>query len=470
MFIGRKSEISQLHEATDRKLASLIVVYGRRRIGKTTLIEQTFAARNVIKIEGVEGKDEHFQIDNFVRILKSHCKNKALEFASPRTWTQVFQLLALITAKGKWTIYLEELQWMANYRSDLIAELKPIWDSSFSKNNQLVFILCGSSPSFFITQILRSRALHNRSSLDLRLEEFPLSEAEGFLKKKSSRALFDAYLTVGGIPPYLEKLNTKSSVYLSLCHHSFRKDSFFSVEFEKVFVSSFGSNPTYRQIVELLSQKGNMTRDQIAHAVKKESGGTLSNLLIDLEECGFIRRVVPLDKSINSLLGYYQIRDPYLHFYFKFIHKNLVGIRNGDYDDHPEKLLDLRSYSQWLGFSFERFCRQNVARISELLGFSAVQFKAGAYFRRGTLDNFGSQVDLLFKRADGVNTVCEVKYQDAPVGIEVIKDVESKIAQLDIGKSRSIQRVLITASDVSKSLRERSYFDRVIELDQLLQK
>ncbi|MEQ1825952.1 MAG: hypothetical protein ABL921_08385 [Pirellula sp.] len=130
--------------------------------------------------------------------------------------------------------------------------------------------------------------------------------------------------------------------------------------------------------------------------------------------------------------------------------------------------MDTRSYRQWLGFSFERFCRKNAMSIAERLGFGAVQFRAGSFFRRGNVQDVGAQVDLLFDRADKVYTVCEVKYQDSPVGVEVINQVEHKLQALPTKSNRSIQKVLITSSGVSTGLQKRHYFDRVLTLEDLV--
>ncbi|MBL8889241.1 MAG: hypothetical protein JNL67_04635 [Planctomycetaceae bacterium] len=466
-FIGRRDELAQLDAAQQSGEAALIVVYGRRRVGKTTLIEHAFHDRRLLKFEGIEGKAEAFQIAQFMATLRQHFPKAKIQQAAPLTWTEAFELLADCVAKGKWTVYLEELQWMANYQPDLISEFKAIWDNRLRRNPSLIVVLCGSSPSFFLSEVIRSRSLHNRSSLDLRLDEFSITEAAEFLGKPTLTTLFDAYLSVGGIPVYLRRL-TANSVYQSLCEQSFRRNGFFADEFEKVFVSSFGNHPTYRQLVAWLGQKGQATREQLAEAVGLSSGGTLSRMLVDLEECGFIKRVVPLDKPLESLLSYYQIRDPYLHFYFRFIEPQRSAIQNGDFQRLPQRAMDTRSYRQWLGSAFERYCREHAMAIAEALGFSAVQFRAGTYFRRGNVTDFGAQIDLLYDRADKVWTVCEVKYQDAPIGVDVIPEVERKLQSLPASRRRSIHKVLITASGTTKGLQERAYFDRVLTLEDLV--
>ena len=369
---------------------------------------------------------------------------------------------------GGWTIYLEELQWLASYRSELIAALKLVWDNELRKSKRLKVILCGSSPSFFLNEVIRSRALYNRTTLEIRLDDFPITEARFFLPKPSLRSFFDSYLTVGGIPVYLERLKSKSSPLLSLCENSFTSNGFFVEEINKIFVSTFGTNPLYRKIIEAIARAGSMTREQLVDAVAYSSGGTLTNFVADLELCGFIRKVTPIGKSRDSLVSYLQIQDPYLHFYYHFIHPKATQIRDGAFDKNPSKALNNRRYTTWLGFAFERFCRRNAHRIAEILGFSAVDYEAGSFFNRRMIEEQTRQIDLIYRRADRVYTVCEIKYTEAPQDITIIPEFEEKLAPLKKSKSHTLHKVLITASGISEPLAERGYFDRVLRLEDLV--
>jgi AAA+ ATPase superfamily predicted ATPase len=469
MFIGREPELAQLRSLKDSKKAGLAIVYGRRRVGKTTLIEEAFKKDRIIKIEGTEGLDHKSQIENFLSTLRSVFKLPILNNVKASNWKECFEILASLVQKGRWIVHLEELQWMANYSQDLIAQLKPVWDNNLRKNPDLILVLCGSSPSFFTSEVLRSKALYNRSSLEINLGEFSLKESHEFLPKRSLRSIFDAYLSVGGIPVYLDRLAKGHSVYLSLCQESFKRDSFFLHEYEKIFVSSFVQSECHRSVLKFLSKKRKATRNEIVKHLKLSSGGALTRVLQDLEACGFISRVVPLDKERDSLLSYYQILDSYLYFYNSFIYPNLSEILRGTFQKNPERLLDTKTFSQWLGYSFERYCRNHSAGIAEILGFSGVRYRSGTYFKRSTQTSFSTQVDLLFSRADKVLTVCEVKYTDTPVGLEAIDSVENKIKALDLPRSKDIQRVLISAAGATETLIERSYFDRIIGLEQLYQ-
>jgi AAA+ ATPase superfamily predicted ATPase len=467
-FVGRKEELSKLDEFAHLSTAAIAVVYGRRRVGKTTLIEKAFAEKKMIKIEGIEGKPLSDQLSSAMIQLRNQVENSLLGSIFPKTWHEFFDLVAKLTTTGEWIIYLEELQWLANYQPDLIAELKLVWDNDFRRNRRLKLILCGSAPSFFLTHVIRSKALYNRTSLELHVEPLPLCDAHQLLPKTSMRSFFDAYLTVGGIPVYLERLHRKSSVFLSLSESSFTKDAYFLNEYAKVFISSFGANPTYRTIIETIASRGICSRSELLKACEAQSGGSITRFLVDLESCGFITRVTPLQRDPKSRLSLYQIADNYLHFYFSFIQPIKHKIATGAFQKAPNKALDMKRYAVWLGFAFERFCRNQAHAIAELLGFSAVQYDAGGYYTRATLaKNNGVQIDLLFQRADKVLTICEVKYTEAPVGAEVITELEQKIKSVDFPARYSLERVLISASGISKELHERHYFDRIITLEDL---
>jgi uncharacterized protein len=380
-----------------------------------------------------------------------------------------FLLLANYLKTGKWTLYLEELQWLSNYESTLISELKYVWDNYFRYNPELIILLCGSSPSFMIDQVIHSKALYNRSQHEIHLKEFTISETKLFLKNRSVREIFDAYLTIGGIPEYLKWINKDSSVFLSLCKHSFTAGSFFSHEYEKIFTSSMASNKYYKKIIEILSKKKFVTRLELAKMLNINSGGSLSNVLLDLEKCGFINKYHPFNLKEGSVLTRYSISDNYLQYYFKFIKSLQKNIDNGDYNQNPQMAIKIDNYIKWLGFSFERFCRKFHGLIAKILGFSGVKYEHGVYFSRSTeKSNPGYQIDLIFNRADHVYTVCEIKYLQIKVSTNIIDEFEKKIALLPVKSNKTIHKVLICNMGAEKSLLNRAYFDNIITCDDII--
>ncbi|EKD51821.1 MAG: hypothetical protein ACD_62C00171G0002 [uncultured bacterium] len=464
-FVGRERECQVLQKIAQQNEASIVVVYGRRRVGKTALIEQTLRHRNLLKFEGIEGQPVVRQKENALYQLSKYAKDPLFAKVQIKSWLEFFDILAPFVAQGQWTLYFEEVQWLANYENDFITELKHAWDNCFRHNSQLAIVLCGSSPSFMIRHVLESRALYNRSQHEIQLKEFDLLEARNFLHKRSLREVMDAYLSVGGIPEYLKWVNRESSVMLGLCHNAFVSDGFFVNEHKRIFTSSLAQNKNYKKIIQYLSKKRFATRNEILKHLKTESGGTLSALLLDLEMAGFITRYVPFYLVEKSALARYHISDFYLQFYFKFIQPIEKNIAAGDYNKNPISALPQTSYQTWAGFAFERVCKKFHRVIARILGFDSVKYRVGAFFSRETQkQDAGCQIDLVFDRDDRVYTICEIKYTQGLVGLSVLKEFENKLAIFPNRKKHTIQKVLITTDGADTALTNRVYFDRIITL------
>ncbi len=468
-FAGRRFEQTKLRQLDVLEQAVILIVYGRRRVGKTELLEQTFAQRNILKFEGIQGKDEKSQRHSVMQQLAHYTANPWLREIKTESWLDIFRYMAEYVKEGCWTLYFEELQWLAEYKDDFIAELKYAWDNLLRQNSQLILILCGSSPSFMINHVVHSEALYNRSQYELHLQEMSPIEAQALLTKFSAKDAFRAYLTVGGIPEYLLKLNVNSSVLLSLCEQSFVKNAYFTEEYQRIFVSTLANNPNFKKVIEFLSKRRFATRKEILAHLKLSSGKNVTELLTDLALSGFIKKYAPYNTPSNSLLARYSIADNYLQFYFKFVQPIKNDINKGKFNDEPTKALNTQQYQIWLGYAFERFCRRYDYVIANILGFGAVKYASGPFYSRNRVqEEPGFQIDLVFDRNDNVLTVCEIKYLSAPVKKKVIDEFERKLEYLRVKTGHTIQKVLITVSGAEPSLIAEHYFDKIITFDELM--
>ncbi|MES2199162.1 MAG: ATP-binding protein [Chlamydiota bacterium] len=467
-FIGRTFEWNRLSSLGGSREPCILVVYGRRRVGKTELLEQVYADRNILKFEGIHGKSQKDQMAHVLWQLSEYAKNPLLSKLSLNSWTEVFKCIYDEIPDGTWTLYFEEIQWLADYQDDFVSELKFAWDNYFKNKENLLLILCGSSPSFVINQVIHSKSLYNRSQEELHLKEFSLSETAEYLSSRSKREVLDAYLSIGGIPEYLKRCKTASSVFLSLCENTFLPDSFFSKEYERIFVSSLANNKHYRSIIEFLSLRRFATREEILQHLKISTTGSLTNILKDMELCGFICKYSPYNLGETSLLTRFCISDNYLQFYYKFVKPISSDIQKGSYKDFSTSAIKFDTYQKWLGFAFERFCRNKHRLIATILGFHGVHYSSGAFFNRASQKlESGFQFDLVFDRDDKVITLCEIKYIQSKVGISVIEEFERKLKFFPNSKNKTIQKILIAPEGASDTLESRHYFDRVIHLEDL---
>ena len=479
-FIGREDKLGRFKAAEDEEEAAVIIVYGRRRIGKTELIEQHFRTRNLLKFEGIQPDPKlshaavrEYEIGLVLSQLAEYAEAPHFARLKFERWKEIFDLLASLIATGSWTLYFEEVQWLANYHPEFFAELKSVWDNQLRHNKDLIIVLCGSSPSFISGQLIASQAFYSRTNEEILLRELSLQETRSFLGEH--RSLYEVllgYLTVGGVPGYLKYLAKESSVLLSLCKHSFLPNAYFLRDAKRVFVSSLRTNSHFEATIHYLSKKKYATREEIARNLKIKAGGSLTELLNELEACAFIERYTPVHLSENSTVVRYCISDNYLQFYYKFIAPLRKDIEQGAFQEHPTAALEKESFQKWLGFAFQRFCRTHHQHIARILGFSGIKYQAGAYFHRDHLKKGqGFQIDLLFIRADHVITVCEVRYSQTRISTKIINELERKISFLrehfQKAKHATIERVLITTEGADDTLTARAYLDRVITLEDL---
>lgn len=458
-FSGRKQEIEQLQTLLNKAGPSLAIIYGRRRIGKSRLIAKALEKSPSLFFEGLEHQGRAQQIQNFLSQLAFQTKTPLT--GQPTRWRDAFMEL-LPFAKDSITIVFDEFQWMANYRSDIVSDLKMVWDQYLSKKGNIKLILCGSIASFMIKKVLQSKALYGRSDLVIHLKPFSLAETRLMLSGRSEEEALLAHILVGGVPKYLELLSQASSVFLGMQEQGFRPNGYFVGEYERIFVSHFGSNEDYGKIIQILAEHAyGLTRPQICQLAKIPAGGGLTNQLYDLETAGFIRSHVPFHKKKNSKQIIYCLMDPYMRFYHAFIKPNRKKI-DSDLENIFTRISQTQAYSSWLGRSFEYLCADHAKKISEILGFSGIDYSFGPYFLSGQKDQKGIQIDLLFDRADHVINLCEIKYTQTPPGLSLIPETEKKVELIRSITKKTIQKILLTKTFPSKDLLDRNYFYRVI--------
>ena len=480
-FVGRTHEIRQIEACVSQDSASFIIIYGRRRVGKTELIEQFFRDRRVLKFEGLEvdeptktdlDRSREAQLRDCRRRLARYLENPLISRVACGTWTEFFELLDETARKQDVVLYFEEVQWLAGYHSDFFAELKPFWDDRWRHNRRLTLVLCGSSPSFLIGQFTAGKALYARAQLQIYLKPFALPEIKRFLPKLGNREVMQTQLAIGGVVEYLKQLKGQGAVVPAICRKSFEPNAFFSLEFDRIFVSSLGSNRYYRRVVEALSRRRFATAKELEKACSGGGGGHFTDVLRDLEICGFISRYTPLHKDDNtSKLVRYNIADEYLRFYYNFIHPIRKRIAAGEYVGQPDRALNRTRFLQIQGLNFERWCRDHHHIFSRILGFHGVEYMAGPFFdRRSRETDKGFQIDLMYIIKGSKIVLCEIKYPGGPWDRNLLRAVEEKRDAFLRSQARyrdySVETVLIVP-ECPASHRSRATFDRVITFDQI---
>ena len=464
-LVGRKNEQSELLRLLDSEQAEFIMVYGRRRVGKTYLIREAFKNKFAFYMTGMNGVGLSEQLQNFSSSLVLASGNSNIP--KPESWFDAFEQLRNYLQNldsSKKIIFLDELPWMDSKDSKFLSALEHFWNSYASATKNIKLIVCGSAASWMVKKIVENHGgLHNRITYKLKLNPFDVTETKAFLESKNiywdNRTISECYMALGGIPYYLNLLSSKLSLAQNLDALFFSETALLDGEFKSLYASLFLHSEEYTAIIEILSRKKvGFTRDEIISQLKVSDGGGITRKLTELEQCGFIRKY----KALGKVTYLYQLIDFYSLFYFSFLEKGK------DYDkDTWMHLQNSSTYKTWCGLSFERFCIAHAERIKSILGISGISTKTYSFYSPE------AQIDMVIERGDRVVNLFEMKYTDLAYSLDK-KDaasLENKMLclQSKLKKRQSIMNILVTTSPMKQSPYSSRLIQRNITLDEIVE-
>jgi hypothetical protein len=210
------------------------------------------AGRPALTFEGLENRPKKEQIAAFLFQLNRQSQTE-VGGKAPKSWREALVRLLPMLEQRPACIVLDEFQWLANYRREMVSDLKLVWEQYLSKVPGVKLILCGSIASFMTTKVVRSSALYGRTDLEIHLKGFQLDEAQLLLSDSGLDEVIEACLYFGGVPKYLELVRDHQSVRAAVDALAFRKNGYFLEEYDRIFTSHFGRNPDFRRIVEALA-------------------------------------------------------------------------------------------------------------------------------------------------------------------------------------------------------------------------
>ena len=456
-IIGRIKECERLDECMCAEKAQLIIVYGRRRVGKTFLINEYFHKKFAFKLTGMYGKGREVQLENFVSELKRKTRKKYVHL---KNWRMAFEelrdYLETLPENEKQVVFFDEMPWLDNQKGEFLTVFEWFWNDWASTKDNLVFIACGSATSWMDEKIANNKGgLFNRQTCKLFLKPFKLSETEAFLRNKNIRwSRFDivrCYMIMGGIPYYLDLISNKLSLSQNIDRLFFSEDGELWDEFEHLYKTLFSNSDNYVKVVEALSTKASgLTRSDIVDLTKLKNNGDLTKILKDLVLSGFVRVSGFYKKKKKDAL--YQLCDYYTAFYMHYL-KDKLGIDNYYWTNSTND----RSRNVWEALCFEQICKDHIMAIKFKLGIPGVLTEESSWFVRGDRKKGikGAQIDLLISRSDKVVSICEIKFSNAEYVLNASRDLElrNKVeAFINATECRdTIQLVMITTYGVKEN-------------------
>lgn len=456
-IIGRIEECSRLDRCMRSNTAQLVVVYGRRRVGKTFLINEYFNNRFAFKLTGVYGQKRKEQLQNFTAELNRKSKKK---YSVPVDWTEAFNCLRDymdgLSEDDKQIVFLDELPWLDTKKSGFLPAFEYFWNDYASAKHNIVVVLCGSATSWMDEKITKNKGgLFNRQTCRLYLEPFSLYEVEEYLISRNIKwsryEIAECYMIMGGIPYYLNLLDSEESLHQNIDRLFFKKKGELWDEFDHLYNTLFSNSEYYVSVVEALSEKrGGLTRNEICTKVGKSNGGDISKVLNNLVLSGFVVVCDFYERKKKEAL--YQLSDYYTMFYFKYI-KNHYGK-----DEHYwTNSVDNATRKAWEGLTFERLCKDHIKQIKHKLGISGVLSEESSWFVKADDDKgiAGAQIDLLIDRRDHVVSLCEMKYSinEYDIDKEYDANLRNKIASFSkVTKcKKTVQLVMVTTYGVNRN-------------------
>lgn len=473
-FFGREAQMEKLESLWRKSTGSFVVVAGRRRIGKSTLVEE-FAARSgcdFIEIAGLapdERMTNQRQIDNFCERL---AKATGLPEAKADCWAKAFDALeAALRRRGRVIVFLDEISWMGKYDSSFAAYLKNAWDTQFSKHNRLVFVVAGSVSAWINRNIQKSRGFVGRISLDFTLRELSLSECLGFWGRRaartSSRDVLDLLSVTGGVPKYLNEIDPSLSPDENVRRMCYDPDGYLFKDFDRIFDDVFGGSLASKKRILIALAEGPASVSELAQKFGSDPNGHLSRDLGELEEAGFVAgatgRNPATGKNVREVR--YRLSDNYTRFYLRYVLPKKEAIGQGLYK--YGSLDRLPGWDALMGLQFENLVLNNIATLAPLIGLVGKNIESAApYFRSGRKTGEGVQIDYLVQ-LPRCTYIVEIKRKNR-IGKSIEDEVQQKLERLKLPRNQSVKLVLVYDGELDQTVEEDGYFDYLIPAEKLL--
>lgn len=480
MFFGRESQIEQMMALWDKRVSSLVTCRGRRRIGKSTLVEE-FARRSggdFIRIEGRRPDPKLTNGDELAAFSRQLSRQSGKRLKTPGDWTDAFDLLDGCIKDGRRTVVLlDEISWLAHYDESFSDMLKIAWDGMLKKHARLVLVLCGSVSSWIRENIVDNGAYMGRRSLDMVVRELPLSECVKFWGRRASRIdsreILDVLSVTGGVPRYLEEVSPGLSAAENIKRMCFSPHGVLRVDFDEMFADVITRQPDFTSKVLRSLVDGPKSSAEVAKELCVEKSGNITAAFLRLEEAGLVAPDIGNnpETGVEARERRYRLRDNYTRFYLKCIEPVKHIIDSGAYEF--SSLEEFNGWNSVMGLAFENLVVNNYRELVPALHLDGMLITSAAPYRRvgkrmdtGKRGRKGFQVDLLIQTRKAV-CIVEVKRR-TEIGAEIVKEVDEKVKAIRRPAGVSIKTALVYDGHLSPVAKADGYFDAIIPFKTLL--
>ncbi|MDR0920823.1 MAG: ATP-binding protein [Lactobacillales bacterium] len=406
LFIGRKEELDVLQEQYVRNQFEFTVIYGRRRVGKTTLIQEFIENKKVIYFQAVEANAKT-NLELFSAAITQSISSPVYE-----SFTKAFEAITECATREKIVLIIDEFPYLASAEKSTSSLLQRFIDQKW-KNMDFQLILCGSSMSFMEKQVLGAKSpLYGRRTAQLKIEPFTFEETREFFPTIDSEKAFDFFAITGGIPQYLKFVNPQCSVFETIEALFFKRGGALVEEPSNLLKQELKDSATYMSILEAIAT-GSSKMNEISTKTGIETSN-LSTRLVSLIELGLVEKVYPVgnEKSKNTM---YKIKDNMFRFWYRFVFPNQTLLFVG----RRKELLDFveQNFNDFCAPVFENFSRRWVVQHS-----SYMLRSIGSWWGTKTKERGQEEIDILGIDISGNQAVFgECKWRNEKTDTKVVR-------------------------------------------------
>lgn len=437
-FIDRKEELAFLNSEYEKKGSSFIVLYGRRRIGKTSLIKEFGKDKDMIYLLATE-ESELQNRNAFKKLIAENLKSALLETITVDEWDTLFTMLVEPEINHKKVIVIDEFQYLGKTNTAFPSILQKIWDESL-KNKNVMVILCGSLIHMMESQVLNYNSpLYGRRTGQIKLKQIPFKHYKEFFSKKiTKRELVEKYAITGGVPKYIESFKSDDDIYTEIRNNVMNKQSYLYEEPNFLLQSEVSEVGSYFSVIKSIAA-GNRKLGNIASNLSV-SPTNLSKYLQTLINLDILEREVPVTEMNpeKSKKGQYHIKDNFIAFWFQFIYPNRAFLEMGN-DNIVLKKIKNNFIDNHVSYVYEDICKE------EMWDLNANEKLNMTFDKLGRWWNAKEEIDLVGIDSMGNDIIFgECKYyKNKLMDVEVFYQLKEKAKLVEWKKEKRNEKYIL---------------------------
>lgn len=447
-FVDREEEMMTLQSEYERPGSSLVILYGRRRVGKTALISEFIKGKNALFFLASE-ESEAQNRTAFKEKAADFTGNELLRQFDAKSWDILFQTIMQTPFQEKPIIVIDEFQYIGKSNPAFPSIFQRIWEEQL-KDRSVMVILCGSLISMMESQTLSySSPLYGRRTAQIRLKQIPFRYYHEFFPDKSPRELVEYYSVTGGVPKYIELFSESDDIYHAIQKNILNRSGYLYDEPHFLLQQEVSEIGNYFSVIRAIAA-GNSKLSAISTVLEVKST-SLTKYLKTLIDLDILEREVPVteENPEKSKKGLYKIKDNYLRFWFAFIYPNMSFIESGNSAIVLDKIRK-SMVSGHTAFVYEDVCREQMWKLNANDAWSFHFSKIGRWW------DSRNEIDIAAIDPDGSNLILgECKFWQEPVGSNILYALEQKAAAVEWRKDRRhTWLILFSAAGFTDELKE----------------